>query len=184
MKGTQKIMSVRSLQNRIVNIDRNATRLLARYSLTILRITVGIVFVWFGALKFFPGMSPAEHLIRESITFLPMNLFLPFLALMECTIGVCYILGGKFLRVAVILMLGQMAGAMSPMVLRPDLIWAKFPFIWTLEGQYVFKDIVLIAVALTIGATVRGGGIIASPMMFKESLKRGTQEFKALITGK
>ena len=60
----------------------------------------------------------------------------------------------------------------------------KFPFIWTLEGQYVFKDIVLIAVALTIGATVRGGGIIASPMMFKESLKRGTQEFKALITGK
>ena len=184
MKGTQKIMSVRSLQNRIVNIDRNATRLLARYSLTILRITVGIVFVWFGALKFFPGMSPAEHLIRESITFLPMNLFLPFLAALECTIGVCYILGGKFLRVAVILMLGQMAGAMSPIVLRPDLIWVKFPFIWSLEGQYVFKDIVLIAVALTIGATVRGGGIVASPMMFKESLKRGTQEFKALITGK
>jgi len=48
----------------------------------------------------------------------------------------------------------------------------------------VFKDIVLISVALVIGATVRGGGLIASPMMFKESLKRGTQEFKALITGK
>ena len=177
-------MSVRSLQNRIENMDRSATRLLARYSLTILRITVGIVFVWFGALKFFPGMSPAEHLIRESITFLPMNLFLPFLAALECTIGVCYILGGKFLRIAVILMLGQMAGAMSPLVLRPDLIWVKFPFIWSLEGQYVFKDIVLVSVALVIGATVRGGGIVASPMMFKESLKRGTQEFKALITGK
>jgi len=177
-------MSVKSLQNQVENIDRTATRLLARYSLTILRITVGVVFVWFGALKFLPGMSPAEHLIRESITFLSMDWFLPFLAAMEVTIGVCYILGGKFLRVAVILMLGQMAGAMSPMILRPDLIWAKFPFIWTLEGQYVFKDIVLIAVALTIGATVRGGGIIASPMMFKESLKRGTQEFKALITGK
>ena len=60
----------------------------------------------------------------------------------------------------------------------------KFPFIWTLEGQYVFKDVVLIAVALTIGATVRGGGLVSSPLMFKESLKRGTQEFKALITGK
>jgi uncharacterized membrane protein YkgB len=177
-------MSVKSIQNQVETIDRNVTRLLARHSLTVLRITIGVVFVWFGALKFFPGMSPAEHLIRESITFLSMDWFLPFLALMECTIGVCYILGGKFTRVAVILMLGQMAGAMSPMVLRPDLIWVKFPFIWTLEGQYVFKDIVLIAVALTIGATVRGGGLIASPLMFKESLKRGTQEFKALITGK
>ena len=177
-------MSVKSLQNQVENLDRSATRLLACYSLTILRITVGVVFVWFGALKFFPGMSPAEHLIRESITFLSMDWFLPFLAALEVTIGVCYILGGKFLRVAVILMLGQMAGAMSPMVLRPDLIWVKFPFIWTLEGQYVFKDIVLIAVALTIGATVRGGGLISSPLMLKESLKRGTQEFKALIIGK
>jgi uncharacterized membrane protein YkgB len=177
-------VSAKSLQTRVENIDRSLTRLLARYSLTILRITVGVVFVWFGALKFFPGLSPAEHLIRESITFLSMDWFLPFLAALEVTIGVCYILGGKFLRIAVILMLGQMAGAMSPMVLRPDLIWVKFPFIWTLEGQYVFKDIVLIAVALTIGATVRGGGLISSPMMFKESLKRGTQEFKALIIGK
>jgi uncharacterized membrane protein YkgB len=177
-------MSVKSIQNQVENLDRSATRLLARYSLTVLRITIGIVFVWFGALKFFPGMSPAEHLIRESITFLSMDWFLPFLAVLEVTIGVCYILGGKFLRVAVILMLGQMAGAMSPMVLRPDLIWAKFPFVWTLEGQYVFKDIVLIAVALTIGATVRGGGLISSPLMLKESLKRGTQEFKALIIGK
>ena len=177
-------MSTQPLQARIENIDRSLTRLLARYSLTILRITVGIVFVWFGALKFFPGMSPAEHLIRESITFLSMDWFLPFLAALEVTIGFCYILGGKFLRVGVILMLGQMAGAMSPLVLRPDLIWAKFPFVWTLEGQYVFKDIVLVSVALVIGATVRGGGLIASPMMFKESLKRGTQEFKALIVGK
>jgi len=177
-------VSTQPLQARIENIDRSLTRLLARYSLTILRITVGIVFVWFGALKFFPGMSPAEHLIRESITFLSMDWFLPFLAALEVTIGFCYILGGKFLRVGVILMLGQMAGAMSPLVLRPDLIWAKFPFVWTLEGQYVFKDIVLVSVALVIGATVRGGGLIASPMMFKESLKRGTQEFKALIVGK
>lgn len=177
-------MSVKSLQHRAENIDRSVTRLLARHSLTILRITIGIVFVWFGALKFFPGMSPAEHLIRESITFLSMDWFLPFLAALECTIGLCYILGGKFTRIAVVLMLGQMAGAMSPMVLRPDLIWVKFPFVWTLEGQYVFKDIVLIAVALTIGATARGGGLVSSPLMFKESLKRGTQEFKALIIGK
>ncbi|MCA0457942.1 MAG: DUF417 family protein [Chloroflexi bacterium] len=177
-------MNAASLQNRIENVDRSVTRLLAKHSLTLLRISVGIVFVWFGALKFFPGMSPAEPLIRQSITFLPMDLFLPFLAAMEVFIGICYIVGGRMQRLGVILMLGQMAGAMSPLVLRPDLIWSQFPFVWTLEGQYVFKDIVLISVALVIGATVRGGGLIASPVMLKESLKRGTQEFKALIIGK
>lgn len=177
-------MNAASLQNRIETVDRSITRLLAKHSLTLLRISVGIVFVWFGALKFFPGMSPAEPLIRQSITFLPMDLFLPFLAGLEVFIGICYIVGGRMQRLGVILMLGQMAGAMSPLVLRPDLIWSQFPFVWTLEGQYVFKDIVLISVALVLGATVRGGGLIASPIMLKESLKRGTQEFKALITGK
>ena len=49
-------------------------------------------------------------------------------------------------------MLMQMGGAMSPIVLAPHLIWAQFPAVYTLEGQYVFKDIILIAAALVISA--------------------------------
>src|SRR5690606_32916440 len=116
------------------------------------------------------------------ITFLPMDLFLPFLAVLEIVIGLGFITG-KFMRLTVILLLGQMAGAMSPIILAPDRIWATFPFIFTLEGQYVVKDIILISAGLVIGATVRGGGLISSPVLLKESLNRRTQEIRAIFTG-
>jgi hypothetical protein len=81
----------------------------------------------------------------------------------------------------VILLLGQMAGAMSPILLAPDRMWQSFPFIFTLEGQYVVKDIILISAGLVIGATVRGGGLTSDPVILKESLKRGTQEIRAIF---
>lgn len=145
-------------EQKLVNLDTTVTGLLARHSLTLLRISIGIVFVWFGALKFFPGVSPAEPLIRASITFLPMELFLPFLAIWEVVIGLGFI-SGRFMRATIILLLMQMGGAMSPIILRPDLIFTAFPYALTLEGQYVIKDIILISAGLVIGATVRGGGL-------------------------
>lgn len=173
-------MSTDTLVQRFNTADKQITRLLARHSLTILRVSIGLVFVWFGALKLFPGMSPAEPLIRAAITFVPMNLFLPFLAVLEMTIGLGFITG-KFQRLTVLLLLGQMAGAMSPIILAPDRIWASFPFVFTLEGQYVVKDIILISAGLVIGATVRGGGLISSPVLLKESLNRRTQELRAIF---
>jgi uncharacterized membrane protein YkgB len=173
-------MSTDTLVQQFNTADKKVTRFLARHSLTLLRISIGLIFVWFGALKLFPGMSPAEPLIRAAITFLPMDLFLPFLAVLEMTIGLGFITG-KFMRLTVILLLGQMAGAMSPIILAPDRIWATFPFVFTLEGQYVVKDIILISAGLVIGATVRGGGLISSPVLLKESLNRRTQEIRAIF---
>jgi uncharacterized membrane protein YkgB len=173
-------MSTETLQQQFNSADKAVTRWLARHSLTLLRVSVGIVFVWFGALKLVPGLSPAEHLIRESITFLPMNYFLPFLACWEMVIGLGFI-SGKFKRLTLLLLLAQMGGAMSPIILRPDLIFTNFPYGLTLEGQYVIKDIILISAGLVIGATARGGGLTADPIVLKESLKRGTQEIRALF---
>jgi hypothetical protein len=51
---------------------------------------------------------------------------------------------------------------MSPLVLAPERLWETFPFIWTLEGQYVFKDVILVSAGLVIGATHRGGGLSAN----------------------
>src|SRR5256885_785159 len=113
-------MSRNNLQKFYSKIDNFALGLIARYGLTLLRVAVGVIFFWFGALKLVPGLSPAEHLIRESITFLPMNIFLPFLACWEMAIGLGFIMG-KFQRLTILLMLAQMGGAMSPLVLRPDL---------------------------------------------------------------
>ena len=143
-------------------IDRRITEWMASTGLTLLRISMGVVFFWFGALKLFPGASPAADLIRDSITFLPPNLFIPFLGLWEMAIGLGFITG-KFLRLTILLMVLQMIGAVSPLVLLPSAVWERFPFVLTLEGQYIIKNVVLISAAFVIGATVRGGGLVDEP---------------------
>ncbi len=152
---------------RFDRIDRRITRLMATHGITLLRVSLGVVFFWFGALKLFPGVSPAEGLIRETLTFLPMNLFIPFLAVWEMAIGLGFITG-RFMRVTILLLMLQMPGTVSPVLLRPDLVFTQFPFALTLEGQYIVKNLVLISAALVIGATVRGGGLTADPDALKE----------------
>ncbi|MBZ0304357.1 MAG: DoxX family membrane protein [Anaerolineae bacterium] len=150
-----------SIWQQLTRLDRALTQLMARYSVTLLRLSVGIVFIWFGALKLVPGLSPAEPLIRGSITFLSMDWFLPFLAVWEMAIGLGFIIG-RFPRVTLLLLLLQMGGAMSPIILRPDLIFATFPYALTLEGQYVIKDIILISAGLVVAAAARGGLVRAT----------------------
>jgi uncharacterized membrane protein YkgB len=145
---------------RLAQIEEKVVSLLAQHSLTLLRVSIGIVFLWFGALKMVPGLSPAQPLIESAIWFLPIELFLPVLAIWEMAIGLGFITG-KFQRATILLLLLQMGGAMSPIVLSPDRIWNIFPYALTLEGQYVIKDIILISAGLVIGATVRGGRLTA-----------------------
>lgn len=155
---------------RLERIDRALTRWMARQGLTLLRISLGVVFFWFGALKLLPGASPATDLIHESITFLPPDLFIPFLGVWEMVIGLGFITGW-FLRATILLMILQMAGAISPLILNPDAVWESFPFVLTLEGQYIVKNAVLIAAALVIGATVRGGGLVTNPEIVRQEFK-------------
>lgn len=149
-------------QQHFDRLDRFLTAWMARTGIVLLRISVGVVFLWFGALKLFPDASPANDLIRNSITFLPSDLFIPFLGIWEMIIGLGF-LTGRFLRLTILLMILQMGGAVSPLVLNPDTVWQSFPFKLTLEGQYIIKNIVLISAALVIGATVRGGRLVTSP---------------------
>lgn len=155
-------MTTHTLIQRFNVIDLSVTKWMARHGVTLLRISMGVVFFWFGALKLFPNASPAEDLIRQSITFLPMNLFLPFLAVWEMVIGLGFITG-KFMRLTILLLFLQMPGTISPVFLRSDLVFQQFPFMLTLEGQYIVKNLVLISAALVVGSTVRGGGLTSSP---------------------
>lgn len=148
-------------------IDPIITRWMARYGITFLRYSIGIIFVWFGGLKFFPGLSPAEQLAGSTIDLLTFGLIPPFtaqilLAFFEVTIGIL-LLSGKFLRLTILLLLMQMAGTMSPIVLFPDLVFTQIPYALTIEGQYIFKNFVVISAALVIGATARGGKLHADP---------------------
>ncbi len=137
-------------------VDTAITQWMARNGVSILRVALGVVFVWFGALKLAPGMSPAEDLVRATVPFLPGEIFLPILGIWEVVIGLGF-LTGRALRLTIFLLFLQMPGTLAPVVLLPERVFSVFPLGLTLEGQYIVKNMVLIAAALVIGATVRGG---------------------------
>jgi uncharacterized membrane protein YkgB len=142
--------------------DTRITRWMARAGIPILRIALGVVFVWFGALKLVPGLSPAEDLVLATVPFLPGRSFMTVLAIWEVAIGLGF-LTGRALRITILLLFLQMPGTLSPIFLLPDLVFTAFPYGLTLEGQYIVKNLVLISAALVIGATVRGGRLVEEP---------------------
>ncbi len=144
-------------------LDDRITRALQHWSIPALRVCLGINFFWFGFLKFFPGMSPAEELAGRTMETMSLGLvsagvFLPILATWETLIGVGLIVG-KWMRAVLFLLWLQMLGAMSPLFLFPDETFAHFPYAPNLEGQYIIKNLVLITASLVVGATVRGARI-------------------------
>lgn len=140
---------------------------MARYGVTLLRLGVGLVFLWFGALKFFPGLSPAEALAGRTIQDLsgglvPATTALPVLAAVECLIGLGLITG-LATRATLALLFVQMLGTFTPLLLYPTEAFVHFPYAPTLEGQYIIKNLVLVGAGIVIGATVRGGALVADP---------------------
>ena len=139
---------------------------MARHGITLTRISLGIVFFWFGVLKLFPGQSPAETLATDTIARLTGSHIsrpaaLIGLAVWEVAIGLG-LLTGKFLRATLALLFLQMPGTLLPLVFFPDETFTRFPLVPTLEGQYIIKNLVLISAALVVGATVRGGRLKSS----------------------
>ncbi|MFN2601456.1 MAG: DoxX family membrane protein [Gemmatimonadaceae bacterium] len=149
---------------RFDELDRKITQWMARHGLFLLRISLGIVFFWFGVLKFFPGMSPASNLAGKTIEVLSMghvhaHASLLFLAAWECLIGLGLIFG-VFMRATLFLLAVQMAGTLTPLFLFPGETFTHFPYAPTMEGQYILKNVVLISAAIVLGATVRGGRLV------------------------
>lgn len=141
-------------------IDQTITGTMQRWGIPLVRISLGIVFIWFGALKFFPGLSPAEALAGRTISLItfgivPPSVSLPVLALWECLIGLGFLIG-RFQRATIFLLYLQMPGTLLPLILFPDATFTHFPYAPTLEGQYIIKNLVLISSAMVVGATVRG----------------------------
>ena len=142
-------------------------RWLMRYSIIALRISMGIVYFGFGILKYFPGMSPAQdlalattHLLSFGLVpaVIPSAVAMALIATLECTIGVLLI-AKRWLRLAVCLLAIQLTGILSPAVLLAGRLFAGPHHMPTLEGQYVLKDVILVAAAMVIATTVRGGAL-------------------------
>lgn len=136
---------------------------LVRHSIPALRISLGLVFLGFGILKYIPGVSPAQDLAVTTtamLTFglIPDGVALVLIATMECSIGLLLITR-KALRSALYLLVVQLLGILSPLVLLPERLFSGPFHAPTLEGQYVLKDIVLVAAAMVIATSFRGARI-------------------------
>ena len=147
------------LDNFYRNADERITSLMKHYGILFLRISVGIVFLWFGILKFFPGVSPAQEIANITIErltfgFIQANVALVILAVWETLIGIGLI-SGVFLRFTLFLLFTQMLGTMTPLCLFPAETFTIFPYAPTFEGQYIIKNLVLISAGLVVGTTVR-----------------------------
>ena len=148
-------------------IDARITSWMARHGVTLTRLALGVIFLWFGFIKFVPGWSPAADLATRTITLLtfgvvPPAVSLPVLAAWESLIGLG-LLTGRFLRVTLLLLFVQMPGTMMPLFLFPGETFRAFPYAPTLEGQYIIKNLVLVGAAMVIGGTVRCGQLLAEP---------------------
>ncbi|HBK80914.1 MAG TPA: hypothetical protein DDZ83_14800 [Nitrospinae bacterium] len=124
-----------------------------RHGTLLLRFSLAVVFIWFGALKPL-GVSPAEELVKRTVYWFSPDLFVPILGLWEVAIGVG-LLFRPLLRVALLLLFLQMPGTVLPLILLPDVCFTQFPFGLTLEGQYIIKNLILISAAIVVGGTVR-----------------------------
>lgn len=137
-------------------VDRLIAGWMSRNGIRLLRWSVGIVFVWFGALKTV-GMSPAQELVARTVYWLPPEIFIPILGWWEVLIGAGLLIR-PLARMAIALLFLQMPGTFLPLILLPGICFTSIPFGLTIEGQYIIKNLVLISAAIVVGGTVRDEG--------------------------
>jgi len=117
------------------------------------RVSLFVVFFWFGFLKLF-GLSPANDLVESLLSIMlpgvPFAIFIVVLGALEMIIGILFVIP-RFGRVVIPLLLVHLATTFLPLFLLPHIAW-QAPFVPTLEGQYIIKNIVIASLALAVGA--------------------------------
>lgn len=141
----------------IDRLDQAIVPALRRWSLPLLRMSLGAVFVWFGLLKV-AGVTPVSDLVGSTVYWVDPDWFVPVLGFAEVAIGV-----GLIFRVAMRIVLGlflvQLAGTFLVLVVLPDVAFQNGnPFRLTVEGEFVVKNLVLLSAGLVVGATIHMNG--------------------------
>ncbi len=124
-----------------------------KVSLPVARVSIFIIFFWFGILKVF-GLSPASQLVQNlfeaTVPIMSFDLFIILFGVFECLIGVLFLIKGAE-RVAILLLFIHMVMTLGPLVLLTEETWQRF-LVPTLEGQYIIKNLVIIASAIGIAS--------------------------------
>jgi len=140
--------------DKIVSIDKNVIQWLRRYSFALLRLSLAIVLIWFGALKL-AGVSPVSDLVTSVVYWVDPSWFVPLLGGFEVLVGVG-LLVAKGLRIVLLLFALQMMGTFLVLITRPDRAFQNGnPLLLTTEGEFVVKNLVLLAAGMAVGARLR-----------------------------
>jgi uncharacterized membrane protein YphA (DoxX/SURF4 family) len=127
---------------------------MAAYGLDILRISIGVVFVWFGLLKVI-GVTPVANLVTAVVGLIPAAFAVPLVGLFEVVLGVGLMVGYG-LRFTLLLLWLHLAGTFLLLVIRPDLAFQNGnPLFLTADGEFVIKNLVLVSGGIAVGSTVR-----------------------------
>ena len=136
------------------DLDILITNFMSRWGITLLRYSLGVIYIWFGILKPF-GLSPAQELVENTVYWFdnPSD-FVPILGWWEVLIGLTMCIK-SLIRISIVLLFIQMPGTFLPLILFPDVCFTTFPLGLTLEGQYIVKNLIIISAALVVGSSVR-----------------------------
>lgn len=129
-------------------VDETLIRLFERYGHGVHRISLGILFLWFGLLKPL-GHETTTSLLAHTIYWGAPDVMVLVLGWWEVAIGLC-LLVRPLLRVAILFLAVRVPGILLAFVLEPEICFVSFPFAPTPEGQYLIKDLTLFFAALAL----------------------------------
>ena len=137
----------------VSRIDNTLIPLLRRWSIPILRLSLALVFIWFGALKI-AGLTPVFELVASTVYWVDPSWFVPALGVVEVAVGLL-LLFRIGLRLVLAVLFAQLVGTFLVFVFRPDIAFQDGnPLALTTEGEFILKNLVLLAAAMTVGAMI------------------------------
>lgn len=141
------------MRSLMARADEMLIPFLRRWSLLALRWSLAIVFIWFGALKIL-GVSPVVDLVASTVYWVDPGWFVPTLGVVEVLVGIG--LAGRWgLRLVLLVLVGQMVGTFLVFVLLPEIAFQDGnPLKLTVEGEFIVKNLVLLAAAMVVGTSV------------------------------
>lgn len=146
----------------IDKFDKGSIRIMRSASRPAIRLSFGVIFIWFGILKPL-HLSPAEGLLKATVTWLPFispDNWLIMIGWWEVIIGI-FFLFQKTTRLAIILLFTQMVGTFMPLIFLPEITFQSGNILLpTMEGQYIMKNLMIISAALVLGGELTDQRII------------------------
>ncbi len=147
------MFNIQSFRTKFNRLDEQMLQFMSVNGISLLRISLAIVFIWFGVLKVI-GYSPVEALVANTVYWVSPNFFVPFLGIWEVLVGIGLLFKFK-LRLTLFLFWLQLAGTFLMLVVQPEITFQNGNLLLlTTEGEFVIKNLILITAGLAVGSTV------------------------------